>query len=264
VWDAADGSLVWVDIPAGEVHRCALEGRALETRTLPAPLGAVVLREAGGLVAAAGDGFLFVGAGGTPERHIPVEAELPQNRMNDAKADRRGRLWAGTMAEDETPGAGSLYRLEPDGRVERVLSGVGMSNGLDWSVDGRTFYYVDSLAHAVQAFTFAEASGSLSARRVLVDLGDAVPDGLTVDAEGCIWVALYGAGVVRRYSPAGDFVGELAVPAANVTSCVFGGPAYDTLFVTSAQRGAQDDPAAGAVFFERPGVTGLPPNRFAG
>jgi sugar lactone lactonase YvrE len=263
VWDAGRGALWWVDIPKGHVHRLAPATDDLATLELGTMVGAVALREGGGLVAAVADGFLLLRESGEVERRIPV-AEPAGNRFNDGKVDAHGRFWAGTMALDETPGRGALYRLDPDGSVTRLLDGVGLSNGVDWSLDGRTLYYVDSLTHRVDAFDFDPVPGGISNRRTLVDLADSVPDGLTVDAEGCLWVAVYGRWKVCRYSSEGELVSELELPTRRITSCAFGGPGLDRLFVTSAARPGRDDALAGAVFETRPGATGRLPNRFAG
>jgi sugar lactone lactonase YvrE len=264
VWDADRGALWWIDVPNGHVHRVTPGSDDLVTFKLESMVGAVALREGGGLVAAVADGFLLLDENGVIERRIPV-AEPQGNRFNDGNADEHGRFWAGTMALDETPGRGALYRLDPDGSVTQVLDGVGLSNGLDWSLDGRTLYYVDSLTHRVDAFDFDPDAGEISNRRKLVDLGDSVPDGLTVDADGCVWVAVYGRWQVRRYSPDGALVGEQELPTRRITSCAFGGRGLDVLFVTSAARPPErDDSLAGAVFEIRPGARGRLPNRFAG
>jgi sugar lactone lactonase YvrE len=262
VWDASDGSLLWVDIPAGEVHRHVLGTDEVATISLGVAVGAVCLRAAGGLVAATARGFSFLDRDGELEREIPVEADLPGNRMNDGKADPQGRFWAGTMALDESPGAGALYRLDPDGSVERILTGVGLSNGLDWSADGATLYFVDSLTGRVDAFDFDAGAGRLGNRRPLVEVEGGTPDGLTLDADGFLWVALWGGGCVRRYSPEGDAAEEVALPTPGVTSCAFGGTALDTLFVTT--DGRRGDGAGGRLFAAEPGPVGRPPNRFAG
>ncbi len=264
VWDEASGSLLWVDIPVGEIHRHAPGTDDVHTVALGVAVGAVCPRADGGLVAATARGFLLLGPGGQAEREIPVEADLAGNRMNDAKADSAGRLWAGTMALDESPGAGALYRLDPDGSVERILAGVGLSNGLDWSPDGSTFYYVDSLAGRVDAFDFDLGPGRLESRRPLAAIERGTPDGLTVDAEGTIWVALWGAGRVRRLSPEGETLAELALPTPGTTSCAFGGPGLGTLFVTTDGRRREGDPEAGKVFVARPDARGRAPSRFAG
>jgi sugar lactone lactonase YvrE len=263
VWEAERGALWWIDIPAGQVHTHTQGSDELATLELGTPVGAVALRARGGLVAAVADGFLLLGADEV-ELRIPVEADVPGNRFNDGKVDPQGRFWAGTMAMDETPGQGALYRLDPDYVVTKHLDAVGLSNGIDWSLDGRTMYYVDSLTHRVDAFDFDGDAGEISNRRTFVDLEDAVPDGLTVDAEGVVWVAVYGRWKVCRYSPEGAAAGELELPTRRITSCAFGGAALDVLYVTSAARPGRDDPLAGAVFETRPGATGRLPNRFAG
>ena len=264
VWDAVRGALWWIDVLNGHVHRVTPGGDDLVTIELESTVGAVALREGGGLVAAVADGFLLLDDHGEVERRIPVE-EPEGNRFNDGKVDAKGRFWAGTMALDETPARGALYRLDPDVSVTQMLDGVGLSNGLDWSLDGRTMYYVDSLTHRVDSFDFDPDVGGISNRRTFVDLGDSVPDGLTVDAEGFVWVAVYGRWKVCRYSSDGSLADELELPTRRITSCAFGGPELDVLFVTSAARPPdRDDALAGAVFETRPGPSGRLPNRFAG
>ena len=149
-----------------------------------------------------------------------VEADVPTNRMNDGKCDPAGRFWAGTMAFDEqTRGAGALYRLDPDLHVSRVVDGVNLSNGLDWSLDGRQMYYIDSPTHGVDVFDFEPNDGSLSARRRLITIaaGEGLPDGMTVDAEGGLWIALHGSGSIRRYTPDGRVDRVVHVPPPMVT-----------------------------------------------
>ena len=264
VWDVDRRALWWVDIPAGHIHRHTLGTDDLATLELDGMVGAVALRAKSGLVAAVADGFLLLDDEGEVERRIAVEDDRPGNRFNDGTVDARGRFWAGTMAMDETPGRGALYRLDPDGSVEQLLDGVGLSNGLDWSPDQQTFYYVDSLTHRVDSFDYDADAGTISNRRTLVDLGDSVPDGLTLDADGCLWVAVYGAWRVYRYSSDGALLEELTLPTRRITSCAFGGPQLDVLFVTSAARPGREDTLAGAVFETRPGARGRLPNRFAG
>jgi len=193
--------------------------------------------------------------------------------MNDGRCDALGRFWAGTVGVNEhglaAEGAGALYCLEPDGTVRRVLDGVSLSNGLDWSPDGRRLYYVDSLAGGIDAYDFDLASGELGERGRVVELGPAAEtgfvDGICVDADGCLWAAVWGAGEVRRYTPAGELDRVVAVPVSQPTSCVFAGESLDVLVITSARRGLapealEREPLAGSVFACRPGPTGLPPN----
>jgi sugar lactone lactonase YvrE len=195
-----------------------------------------------------------------------VEADRPVSRMNDGKCDRRGRFWAGTIAEVHEPGAGSLYRLDADHRAVQVLTGVTTSNGLDWSPDGSTMYFIDTHAHGVDAYDFDEATGEIHNRRRLIDIDPEVglPDGMAVDAEGGLWVALYDGRAVHRYSADGVLEGRLELPVSLVTSCAFAGPELADLYITTAADRHPDEPLAGAVFHCRPGVAGLSNCPFAG
>jgi sugar lactone lactonase YvrE len=262
-WDAAAGCLYWTDIPAHRVHRLASDGTHTAWQT-GQPVGAVVPRAGGGLLLAASDGFLTLDTDtGLLTMIARVEPEVPENRLNDGACDRAGRYFGGTMAGDEAPGAGSVYRLDPDHQVTKLFSGVGISNGIGWSPDERLMYYIDSLTYRVDVFDFDPAAGALSNRRRFTSVGEGgvMPDGLSVDAEGCVWVALWGGSAVRRFSPDGTLDLVLDVPAENVTSCAFGGPDLDILYITTA-----DGPggSGGALFACEPAVTGLPANPFRG
>jgi sugar lactone lactonase YvrE len=205
-------------------------------------------------------------------------------RFNDAKCDAQGRLWVGTMAHDFTPDLCALYRIDPDGTVATMLKGVGLSNGLDWSPDGRTFYYIDSVTASVDAFDFDSARGAISRRRhvVTIPASEGGLDGMAVDREGCLWLPIFGPGEVRRYSPDGTLLMRVELSAPAVTSCTFGGADAGDLLMTSASLRIPDPvlkiigwsedmadkaataPGAGGVFVCRPGVTGKPATPFAG
>lgn len=269
-WDAAAGRLIWVDITASRVHELHPDGLA-RSWNVGEHVGAAVPRASGGLVLATRAGFAVLAPDGCVTPIAPVEADVPGNRMNDGKCDPQGRFWAGTMPYKDTPGAGSLYRLDKDHRVQRVLPGLGLANGLGWSPDGKTFYFIDSTTQSVDAYDFDPGDGALSGCRQVaaIDPADGMPDGMTVDDEGCLWVALWGGGCVRRYRPDGTVAAIVHLPASQVTSCAFGGPDRGDLYITSAahrlseqQRAAE--PHAGGLFWCRPGVTGPPAVPYAG
>jgi len=259
VWDAVSRTLAWVDIPGGVVHRFDPETGQDLSVAAGQPVGSVAPRAGGGLVLAL-----------RPVRLVrEVELEQRRSRMNDGKCDSAGRFWAGTMAVDCAPGAGALYRLEQDGSAVKVLEHLTIPNGLDWSLDDRTMYFIDSGAGGVDAFAYDPGSGSIEHRRRLIDIPAeaGLPDGMTLDEQGFLWVALWGGSCVRRYAPDGILETSVDVPAARVTSCAFGGENLDELYITSARSGLSEaelweQPHAGALFRTRPGVRGRPGNVF--
>ncbi len=261
-WDADTQSLYWVDIPASRVHRLTASG-VHSSWDVGCQAGAVVPRAGGGLVVAAGNAFLSLDPLTGSVAELATAPGLPDTRMNDGKCDRAGRFYAGTMAADESPGKGSFYRLDPDLHVTEIFTGLGISNGLGWSPDDRLMYYIDSLAYRVDVLDYDPETGQMGDRRPFVTLGsgDVMPDGMAVDAEGGVWVAVWGGGVIQRYDAAGRLTGVVRVPAANVTSCAFGGPDLGTLFITTA---AGPGRAAGALFTCDSGVRGLPAFSFGG
>jgi sugar lactone lactonase YvrE len=269
IWDVDARELLWVDIPPGLLHRFKPEAGRDRSLDVGQPLGAVALRADGGLVLAVRDGFAVLVEDGNLRMLAEVETEKTGTRMNDGACDARGRFWAGTMDSKRTRGAASLYRLEPPASVRRVLEGVTISNGIDWSPDGETMFYVDSPSGCVDAFEFNADAGTIGRRRHLVEFpsDSGMPDGLTVDAEGFLWVALYGGGAVRRYSPEGRLDAVVELPVSLVTSCAFGDDDLGTLYITSASRGLdaaarEREPGAGGLFRVRPGVSGRLPHRF--
>jgi sugar lactone lactonase YvrE len=272
VWDPGAALLYFVDILRGRLHRFDPVASLLETYDVGQPVGAVALTERDELILAVRDGFARLDlATGAVTPIADVEADRPDQRMNDGKCDPAGRFWAGTMALDERSNAGALYRLDVDRHVDRMLAPVTISNGLDWTADGKTMYFIDSPTRCVDCFDFDLADGSPTNRRTFVriapDLG--VPDGLTLDTDGGVWVALWGGAAVHRYAPDAQLDAIVRVPTTYPTSCAFGGPDLAELYVTSAaiklsesERARQ--PLAGGVFTCRVGFTGHPPRRYKG
>jgi sugar lactone lactonase YvrE len=247
---------------AGDVLSLAEDG-TVRRRHVGGVAAALRPRRGGGAVIAVERGFTLEDADGTLTPLQPVWSDAGV-RMNEGGCDPDGRFWCGSMAYDQRPGAAALYRLDPDGTVRAVLAGVTVSNGLDWSPDGSLAYYDDTATHRVDVFDYDRDAG-LTGRRPFVRMpDDGNPDGLTVDAEGGVWVALYGSGVVHRYSPAGVLDDVVEVPTAQVTACTFGGPRLDQLFVTTSREGLApgDDPFAGSLFRTDVGIAGLPVREF--
>jgi sugar lactone lactonase YvrE len=269
IWSRDEGVLYWVDIDLCRVHRFDPVDGADEHVDVGEPVGAVAPRRGGGLVLALRSGFALVNEWrGQVRRLAAVEGDLADNRMNDGACDSRGRFWAGTMCTAGRPERGTLYRLDPSGDVIPLVHDVTISNGIGWSPDDGTMYHVDTPTGGVDAFDFDADSGTIANRRRLIDVEPAAgqPDGLVVDRDGCIWVALWEGWAVRRYAPDGKLLGVIELPVARVTKCAFGGPDLDDLYITTASpdRPAPDQPNAGGLFRARPGVAGLPPTPFAG
>jgi sugar lactone lactonase YvrE len=270
LWDDRVALLRWVDILAGDVHSLASDGTH-EVRHVGEPVGSIGLRAGGGIVVARGGGLLFLDGDGHVDRPEISLDLAPQTRFNDGACDPAGRFWIGTCATDGVAGRGVVYRVDPDGAFAVVLRDVSISNGLAWSLDGTTVYYVDSGDPCIRAYPYDVATGALGARRDLVVFGpgDGVPDGLIVDAEGAIWVAMWEGGCVRRYAPDGALLARIATPTSRPTCPAFGGAALDRLYVTTAwedmtpaERAAE--PLAGTILVADVGVRGLPALRFAG
>ncbi len=260
VWDAAAGRLRWVDMLSGDV--LALDGTGTITRAHVGDIATALRpRAGGGLVVAVERGFAVLDASGATVRE-DTAFDDPACRMNDGGADRQGRFLCGSMDYAMTEPRAALYRYDPDGTVSTVLTGVTLSNGIGWSLDGEQMYYIDSVTQQVDVFDYGTASGRPGDRRPLVRIDPALglPDGLALDAEGGVWVALYGGHAVHRYGPDGRLDAVLELTAAKVTACAFGGPELDELYITTSRvdLAPGDQPAAGALFLARPGVRGLP------
>lgn len=260
-WDHRTGVLAWVDILGGFVHLTDADDGITTTFPVGAGVGAVALHGDDGFLLAARNGFATLTGG-----RVEVIHELFDDvdvRMNDGNVDPAGRFVAGSMAGDLRPGLGSLYALDAGGTVRTLFDGVTISNGLAWSASGDLMYYVDSGLHGIDVMNYDLETGTVSGRRRWVDVpeSDGTPDGIAIDSEGCLWVALWGGGKVRRYSPIGQTIGEVELPVPQVSACGFGGPNLDRLFITTATVGrAPDDepsPLDGALFVVEPGCRGM-------
>jgi sugar lactone lactonase YvrE len=267
VWDDRAKALYAVDIlRCAVMHLDPSTGAIQQIARLDDLVGTIVLRRDGGLVAATGTSVVLLDA----ELRRTVVAEIPGAtglRFNDGKCDQQGRLWVGTMRLDEAMEQGALYRYDERGLVT-MLESVSISNGIDWTIDGTRMIYADTPTRRLDTFAFDAADGTLSDRRTLVEL-PGLPDGLTIDAEDHIWVALWDGWAVHRYRPDGTLDRIVELPVARPTSCAFGGVDLDELYITSARMGLtaaalEAQPHAGAVFVVKPGVRGRLPNRFAG
>jgi sugar lactone lactonase YvrE len=264
-WDARTGSLLWVDIDGGDVHRTDPRTGHTETTRVGAPVSAVLPDASGELAVLRRDRLVRL----SPERTVAAIDAPEQVRFNDAKCDPAGRLWAGTMHAQRAPSGAALYRLDAGG-LTRVLDAT-VSNGLGWSPDGRRMYYADTPLLRVDVFDYDPGTGEASGRRPFADLDGTGgrPDGLTVDSEGCVWVAAVRGGALRRYAPDGTPDMVVPLPVSHPTSCAFGGPAGRDLYVTTARALLTDgqraeQPLAGRLLRLRPGPSGPPATAWAG
>jgi sugar lactone lactonase YvrE len=269
VWDARRGALWWLDIPRGEVHLLDPSTGHDQRWFVGQPVGCLALTREDDVLLARRDGLIVMRPDLVEKSALwPLPGEPDNNRPNDGRVD--GRFWIGTMGLDERAGAGSLYRAELGAipsAIVRILSGVTVSNGIDWNPDDTLMYYADSPTRRIDVFDWDAAEGMASGRRPFAILPpDAgLPDGLCVDSDAHVWVALWGGAAVRRYRPDGAMDREVRLPVTQVTSCAFGGPLLDEIFITSATSGLSEaqlaaQPAAGAIFRYRPGCRGRQPN----
>ena len=274
VWDAQNNRLLWVDILKGDIHQYNPDTKEHRTFNAGEMVGAVALRKKGTLVAALQNGFANIDLDRkTVQRIDNPESSIPNNRFNDGKCDPDGRFWAGTMSLRDEPSAAALYTLNIDKTVTKKLDRISISNGLAWSTDGNTLYYIDTPTFQVVAYDYDSTSGDITNARTVItipkDQGD--PDGMTIDIEGMLWIAHWDGWQVCRWDPTtGARLLQVKLPVARVTSCVFGGKNLDDLFITSARTGLTDDqlaqqPLAGSTFvLTNCGYKGMLPHEFAG
>ncbi len=273
IWDTRRKRLYWVDIHEGKVHIYNPADETDQVVKVGQRVGAVVPRRGGGLMLAVHHGFASLDLE-TNELTIidDPEKDLPDNCFNDGKCDPAGRFWAGTVSINSEPGAGSLYCMDTDRSVRRMFGGVTCSNGIAWSLDRSTMYYIDTPTRQVDAFDYDVETGEIANRRAAVTVPEKMgkPDGMTIDAEGMLWIAMWEGSRVTRWDPrAGTLEQTIPIPALRVTSCAFGGENLDELYVTTArirmtETQLAEQPHAGGVFRVRPGVRGIEAHEFVG
>jgi sugar lactone lactonase YvrE len=267
-WVPEDDCLLWVDIEGARLHRTYFPAKETVTDS-PGPVSAAFPAVGGGILIAGGAALTLLfpaeRGGQWVARTIADTPARDGIRFNDAGVDPAGRVWVGSMHMTEAEPLGELYRLDSGGRLNPVVKNVTVSNGLGWSPDGSRLYYADTPLRRVDVFDYDPATGEAFARRAFADLSAAegVPDGLTVDADGCVWVAMWGGSALRRFTPDGEPDAVLPVPVSQPTSCAFGGPDLADLYITSARVGLTEDqlaaqPLAGRLLHVRPGPVGLP------
>jgi sugar lactone lactonase YvrE len=274
IWDAAAQRLLWVDITERRLMRFDPVSLTNEVFQLNSRIGTVVNTARGDLLIALQEGVARFDprTGLVSDLRCPVGHDATRIRFNDGKCDPRGRFWAGTMALDFTPQAGALYCFEADGTIHQRASQVSISNGLVWSPDLRFMYYIDSGSLNIDLFEYSVETGTIKGRRPTVRLpkGLGTPDGMTLDAEGMIWVAFWGGSSALRIDPQTAFIIErINVPAPHVTSCAFGGPGLKSLYITTAREGLSPEqlaafPLSGSLFVAHLEVGGVPAFVYAG
>jgi sugar lactone lactonase YvrE len=264
--------LYWVDIHAGILHTFNPSSGAKRTVSLGEPVGCVAPSRIGSLILALRSGFWTLNQPAGTLTQLAVPERIPGNRFNDGKCDPAGRFLAGTMDDAEEEASGSLYSLSSDGTLKSLLTGLRISNGLTWSPDYKTFYFIDTPTHLVMAYDYDLETGDIANPRPVVRLPPELgwPDGMTSDQEGMLWIALWGGAKVTRWDPAtGRMVAAHPVPALNVTSCIFSGPDLSDLYITSARKGMSaaqlaEYPLSGGLFRLKTEVCGLPTFEFGG
>jgi sugar lactone lactonase YvrE len=274
VWDPRKRLLYWLDILEKIIHVYDPASERDKIIHAPEMVGCMALRRSGGLIVARTDGLFFFNPEANKWTFIrDPESDKPSNRFNDGKADPAGRFWAGTISlEGDNSGVAALYRVEKDLSFKKVVDKVGNSNGLAWDTDSKTMYYIDTPTLQVAAFDYDLQSGEISNRRACIHIPGEMghPDGMSIDAEGKLWVCLWGGHCVSRWDPNdGKLLQRIELPAPNVTSCVFGGRNFDELYVTTARLALDDAtlakyPLSGGLFRVKPGVKGLPMDEFMG
>ena len=272
VWDANQNAIIWLDIISGQIHEYNVLSEQLRTIEVGQMIGCLAVTTAGNFIAGLKDGIGFVDrSSGNVKIIAAPEKHLQGNRFNDGKCDPAGRFWAGTMALTEQESAGSLYMLDHDRSIQKKKTGVTISNGLAWSVDRKTLYYVDTPTSKVTAFNFDISTGMINKERIVINIPkeEGSPDGMTIDNQGMLWIAHWDGWQISRWDPeSGRKIGHVQLPVAKVTSCTFGGSNLTDLYITTAKVDLSEQelamqPLAGSLFVIRDcGFKGLPAYEF--
>ena len=273
LWSAEEEALYWLDVTQRTIWRHDTGSGQTNKFAVSGMPGSIAVRAQGGILAAFRTGLALVDLENGTETKLASPIDFGKERFNDGKCDRRGRFFAGTMDKTMQSTIGGLYRIDPDHTVTRVADGIRLSNGIGWSPDNKTLYHCDSRPGYVYAYDYDIETGTVANRRIHIDFttrdDHAHPDGCTVDAEGCLWIAEVGAWSVGRYDPAGKRMGGIKLPVKRVSSVMFGGTNLDVLFVTTMRYNLSPEesasqPLAGYVFAAQPDVKGLAEIPFAG
>lgn len=273
VWDAGAQTILWIDITEKLIHQYNTIKQELTSFNVAEMIGCIAPREKGGLVAALKNGFAFIDLKENKVQHIINPEHIPSNRFNDGKCDAAGRFWAGTMALSEEQNKGNLYVMETDLSVKKELENVNISNGIAWSSDNRIMYYINTPTNYVFAFDYNINDGTISNQRVALDLTheNGYADGMTIDAEGMLWIAFFSGWRVARYDPVtGKCLTQIELPVANVSCCTFGGSQLTDLYITTSSKDMREEdllkqPLAGSLFVVKDcGYKGLPAQKFKG
>ncbi len=271
-WVESENAIYWLDIISKKVHKLSLDDNSQTSWQFDFEITSIAEREQGGFVCTLRNGFAFINfeTGEVKEIHMP-EPDIPGNRFNDGKVDAQGRYYSGSMDESEKDASGVLYRLDPDLSLHKLDDNYIITNGPAFSPDGKVMYHNDTTKRVIYAYDVKD-DGSLDNRRIFVTFdheSEGFPDGLTVDAEGNIWQAAFAGYRITRYSPEGEVIDVWEMPVKNITSCTFGGKDLDTLYFTTArlflsEEDIMERPLSGSLFSFKPGVKGLPTNKFKG
>lgn len=271
-WHHGINKLFWVDIEGKAVH--LFDPKTKEDKLFPVGqrVGCIAPLADGNILAALQNGIHFMNIQTGELSFLDNPIDDPDIRFNDGKCDPAGRFWMGTMHLEQKKGVAALYRMDADNNIRQILDGVTVSNGLVWTADKKTMYYIDTPTHAVRAFDYDEGNGNISRGRIAFEIpeSEGSPDGMTIDVEGNLWIALWGGGGVACFDPAtGKMLRKIQVPAPHTTACTFGGDDFKTLYITSARDGLSEEqlnqyPQSGGLFAIQPGVAGLPASFFAG